>query len=1071
MSSVHEVVALIEELYSPRPTRDINEIQHSLQGIQKSNEGLLLSNALLADDSFSTNVKYFGALTLAVQANVFHDHLKSQDIGFKIFRQNISFLVKYVELAVSDPKSLSANAIVIKKLMSNLSSLFVTINNDDTSSETDFTSSWNNPINTLIHLLIAYNHMGPEQKQLCVSTDDHEQLNKLILDSLNAELPYTQLIEFINTSSVCNQLILLFTEIIVEDLTKFQTKKLSMSSIHSVVHVHLYITTMALINFNLTNNNNTDNVDNLFNCVTAWINYISVSRQVSPDGKMDLTEMFTNLINCMVNSNEQTDGYTTAEKIISIFENVFANDPLLMGYELRATLEAIFLGVSRNGSSADVTQNQWMLQYMNHLVTNEMYTELKELAVCICDFLQINILDVCNKLFTTIQSQESMNSGYTEEYIKVLLQMTNFPLMPVLQEGFSSKMVDFWLDLSESYANLALESLKPNAPEVSTHIFQQVINIYIPKISLANKNSFLEMDEDKSTINEFEDFRTAVADLTQSLWLVLGNENLTNILIAGVGSDAITSQDQLFQIETMAYLLEKLVKDINIPESLWILDVLEAAKYLSTNVQTLLRTGLDNVGPLSIDFVRSGTSLMSALSGFYKENPEQISPCIELLFQGLEKCASGSDHYNKIESMIVKTISTLCSVCRKELSPFLQHFLSFLENMLKPGTNFSEFTKRSLTRSIGYIIQGEFEKGPSVQGEGISKLISLFDNLVDQALGANDFPIQEKQNYVHGILECISELGSGLMYPGEIEDPTALQLLPQYQQFWSQDPLGLRNKTMNIIEKVLQNPYFQKSSVIIEVSCLILGKSLSLPDDEPFFLRYPMSEVMSFILNHLQTSDISTSLPFFIYLLENLFSCYKSVITVEDFSFVFEKVIVSNYNNTILHDPDLLQTSINYVNSILDTKPGVAVFSPYWTSFILPEFLKLLQHKEKFTIVAANKFWTKMINNKKYTQDELNTTRHQIVSLGQDLTTQVMSALHHTQRSDLNAYTELIRALVAKFPMEMKSWLSTTLPALVPSKPEANEKLINKLFITRGSRAAGNVLLTWWLECSGLPGY
>ncbi|KAL3241520.1 Kap122p RNJ42_02634 [Nakaseomyces bracarensis] len=1070
MSSVHEVVALIEELYSPRPTRDVNEIQHSLQGIQKSNEGLLLSNALLIDDTFSTNVKYFGALTLAVQANVFHDHLKSQDIGFKIFRQNVAFLVKYVELAVSDPKKLAANAIVIKKLMSNLSSLFVTINNDDTTSETDFTRSWNNPINTLIQLLVAYNQMGPDQRQLCVSIDDNESVNKIFLDALNTELPYTQLIEFISTSTVCNQMILLFTEIIVEDLTKFQTKKLSMSSIHSVVHVHLYITTMALINFNLTSNNTAGNVDSLFNCVTAWVNYISLSRQVSPDGKMDLSEMFSNLINRMLQSNEQSDGYSVAEKIISIFENVFANDPLLMSYELRSTIEAIFLGVSRNGPSADLSQNQWMLQYMNYLVTNEMFAELKELAVCICDFLQINILDVCNKLFTTIQSQESMNNGYTEEYIKVLLQMTNFPLLPVLQEGFSSKMVDFWLDLSEAYANLALESLKPNAPQTSTEIFQQVINIYIPKISLANKKTFLEMNEDRSTINEFEDFRTAVADLTQSVWLVLGNENLTNILIAGVGMNEITSQDQLFQIETMGYLLEKLVKDINIPESLWILDVLEAAKYLSTNVQTLLRTGLDNDGPLSIDFVRSSTTLMSALSGFYKENPEQISPCIELLFQGLQKCTIGSNHYNKIESMLVKTISTLCSVCRKELSPFLEHFITFLQDTMKPGANYSEFSKRSLTRSIGYIIQGEFEKGPNVQGEGLTKLITLFNELVDQALVANDFPIQEKQNYIHGILECISELGSGLMYPGEIEDPAALQLLPQYHQFWSEDPLGLRNTVMHMMEKTLQNPYFQKSSVLIEVSCLILGKSLSLPNDEPFFLRFPMAEVMKFILTHLQTSDISTSLPFFIYLLEQLFSSYKDSITVEDFNFVFEKMVVSNYHTTISHDPDLLQTSVNYVNSILDTKPGIAVFSTYWTTFILPEFLKLLSHKEKFTIVAVNKFWAKVINNKKYTQEELATTRQQMASLGQELTLQVMSGLYHTQRSDLNAYTELVRALVAKFPIEMKNWLTTVLPTIV-NKPEANEKLINKLFITRGSRAAGNVLLTWWLECSGLPGY
>ena len=116
------------------------------------------------------------------------------------------------------------------------------------------------------------------------------------------------------------------------------------------------------------------------------------------------------------------------------------------------------------------------------------------------------------------------------------------------------------------------------------------------------------------------------------------------------------------------------------------------------------------------------------------------------------------------------------------------------------------------------------------------------------------------------------------------------------------------------------------------------------------------------------------------------------------------------------------------------------------------------------------KFWTKLINNKKYNQEELTIVRQQISSIGQELVYQIMYGLFHTQRSDLNSYTDLLRALVAKFPIEAREWLVAVLPQIC-SNPAGHEKFINKLLITRGSRAAGNVILQWWLDCTTLPNY
>lgn len=462
MSSIHEVVALIEELYSPHPKHDVNQIQQSLQSIQKSEQGFHLANELLSDDKYSANVKYFGALTLTVQLNTRGEN--DYETLWNVFRSNLLYLTKFSTLYVSNPNMYGQSLIIIKKLMSNLSLIFTKINDPqlNNAGNENMIKQWNNPINTFIQLMSVQNQ--------------NINADQLLLDSINCSLTYEQLSQFVSLSQKHNELALTFTEVIVEDLTKFQTKRHSMSQIHEVVHEHLYISTMALINLNLT----AQAVFNptVFDCITAWINYISLTRSVSSSGRMDLSEIFQNLIDLMYQSTEGSDGYENAEKILTIFGNVFANDPLLMSYDLRQQIECIFLGVVRPDSGiTDISnKNSWMLQYMNYLVTNDFFSELKELAICIVDFLQINTLSVCNKLFTNIQAADNgqVQDEYIQEYIKVLLQMTNFPLTPVLQEFFSVRMVDFWLDLSDAYTNLASETLRPNSIELSTQIFSAV---------------------------------------------------------------------------------------------------------------------------------------------------------------------------------------------------------------------------------------------------------------------------------------------------------------------------------------------------------------------------------------------------------------------------------------------------------------------------------------------------------------------------------------------------------------------------------------------------------------------
>ncbi|CCK70080.1 Kap122p KNAG_0D03340 [Huiozyma naganishii CBS 8797] len=1087
MEGLEHIVSLIETLYSPTGSAradDLNAIQQQLQSIQKSSDGTSLANALLSSEAVSDNVKYFGALTLTVRINMLTSDSESDPMFlWGLLKWNLIHLANLTQRYLENNLSKSS-LVIIKKLMSNLSLIFIDINSKKPNEirEDAPVTHWNNPVNSLI-VMLAFS--GQRWNQ--INADDLS-VNGMLIEMLNKEIAYTDVMNFSSLTALHNEVLLMFTEIIVEDLTKFQSKKHTMLFIHTVVHQHLYVTSIALLTENLkslTTNKNITTVETIFNTTNAWINYASMTRAASP---MDMNSVFENLIGVMVQTNETNNTYELATKILSILGNVFDNDPAMIGFELRQELECIFLGISRVAGNVDNSKYQWMLQYMNFLVTNACFTELKELSVCVVDFLQINTLDLCNKLFTTVQKLDSPQH-LQQEYIKVLLQLTNFPLTPVLEESFSVKMVEFWLDLSDAFSNQPHDILLPEASNIAVEIFLQVVNIYLPKISLLNKQKIIASDEDEDDafLHEFDDFRSAVLDLTQSLWTILGNNHLTNSLISGIGmSDASqlqgTSADYFgfYGIESMCFLLDKLLIDMTLSESSWIFNILAKNEYFVKNILLLFQTGVGidasnkSSMTLKLDFVKSSSFLIGTLASYFVVAPQELSLCVETLFQGLQSCTiSTGPHRNlhgKLETIIVKTISQLCEMCRSQLATYLFHFMDIFKTLIQPDVTVSSFGRGKMARSIGYVIEGYAGHGPDEQAKYIDQFLDLLITNIDQCLNMPP-PVNVQQiDYVHSLLNCISEFGSALIHPEDSDDPQYLSKLSAFHQFWASDPLNCRAKILSVLERVLTHPGYNQNSGFIEVSCLLLGKTLTLPDDDPHFLRFSMNEITEFILSHLTISPYSTALPYFAYLLEKLVSHYKNLLTSQDFDILFQKVFLNYYDDYLCRDPDLLQAMVNFVISVLDTKPSILINSASFSNFVVPIFIKLLPSQERFTISAVTKFWTKLINNKKYTQEDSITTKRCIISVGQDVVSQTFYGLYHTQRSDLNSYTDMIRALVAKFPLETKQWLIAVLPQLC-DKPQTHEAFINKLFVTRGSRAAGNVILTWWLECQSLPSY
>ncbi|SCU87523.1 LAMI_0D06392g1_1 [Lachancea mirantina] len=967
-----------------------------------------------------------------------------------LFQGNIIHLAKLCLKYIQQPAVEARKLFIIKKLMSNLTLLYVSAR-DRHMAENEI-SLWKNPLDSFV---LALN------QQLVSFEMASEGWRHIIGDSV----PYSDLVGFVSSSVSANLLVLLFSEILVEDLTKMHAHKTGISHLHSVFHEHVYVSAMAVMNFNLQSLVESTSLDGsvegqeIFRCVGAWISYTSMAAN-GPQGRMDLSETFDLLVKLMCWQQADTE-FPYASVIIKIFGDVFANDPTMVNFDLRCHIEEIFLGASK-GRMTTNNGHAWMLRYMNHLVVNEFYEELKDLALCVVDFLQVGTLDLCNKLFT-IASDADMNA--LDQYIKVLLQMTNFSLVPVLQEFFSVRMVDFWLDLCDGYNNLVGEIIKPNGSELAASIFVQVVEIYLSKMGLLNKQKILHSDDDKTMIHEFDDFRNAILDLMESMWSVLGNDKLTDVLVASIGQLSPTSTADMFQVEAMCLALNKLMGDMTISECPWICDTLGSKDTFLHNVIFLVQMGCDQkttqdvvVQTLSTDFVKTGTQLLGTIADFFCQDSKQLGTCIDALFRCLEGCSNMNECDTKVELLLIKCITTLCDTCRHQLKPYLPNFIEVQRLMVEGKSQVSDFTKQKFTRSLGYIIQCNATDGPEVQGQYV---LQVFEAILQ---GINQAP--ENRDHVLPLLICLSELGTALITPEDFDDETYLAQLPKFREYWTTDPLQIRVKIKALLDFTFSR--YSRDSELIEVDCLIFGKALELPDEDPHFLRYDMHEIMHFLMTRSSGCEPSTGLPYIIYLLEKVVNHYKASLTPQDFDFMLSKFFLERHFAIVMADPDLTQLMVNFVNSILDSKPAIALNSSHFSSFLVPEFLKLLPAKERFTIGAVTKFWTKLVNNKKFSRQDEITTRECIMSLGPQLTFTTISALFHTQRSDLNYYADVLRVLVARYGLQFRQWITQALPQICDNGP-AHQLLIEKLFVTRGSRAAANAILEWWLSCHNLP--
>jgi hypothetical protein len=177
---------------------------------------------------------------------------------------------------------------------------------------------------------------------------------------------------------------------------------------------------------------------------------------------------------------------------------------------------------------------------------------------------------------------------------------------------------------------------------------------------------------------------------------------------------------------------------------------------------------------------------------------------------------------------------------------------------------------------------------------------------------------------------------------------------------------------------------------------------------------------------------------------------------------------------SVEYEPDTQVGNLELLTQVLGHYMDVLLAST--NVRLLIEFaVRMLGSSDRFVLRAASKFWVTLIVNESETMNDIRVDTIRFVG-----PTLVEVLVHKVSgdaaRSELEYYTDVIKKLVFKFPLQSKPWF---LASVVESPHAALQRrdltlrkhFVSKIFNLRGARETNNVVKNFWLSCRGIIDY
>lgn len=1050
---INTAIQLVKVLSDPSTSSDpqqLHQVQLTFQQLQKSPNGWNIANQLLLQHDL--NCKFFGALTYTVNLNLHINSLKSKESESESDHNNnsdntdgatldsitIKLLNHFLNLIFNDSTTSSNSMFVIRKIMSNFA--FIYLNNYN---------NWTNPILTTIGLI--------HNKELLYSNE------LLKISKINNDNEIKNILQNFNDVNLI-KILLILSQIIVEEIMKKEINNIDKFNLHKSVHENLYPLTETILNFICESNelsNSPDLIENWFECFNSWIQYASIV-------EFDTTIRydFKNLLNItiskfMVNFNENdhnSNSFIITTKAIETLIETLNTNPTFMNHDLKHVLDDQLFGY-------------WGQNYLLYLSENCDFENSSQFGRLIISFLEVDLV---------LLSSNFANQSFDSKF-EFLLNLTNYPGIPIEEESTSRDFVDFWSQLAETFVmdDDRISSILKNDANLlsrlktrSLEFFTKIAEIYWSKIHIPEIESDLD-----SYMDEFKIFRRDVSDLYEAIYPITKSsllKDLVNNLSVSISSNSPRDLEaSLFLISSLSDTLTENSVDeetLNYIKKVFDSNILD---YVTTTTNNTTNNGaIRKFNMLSYTTIR----FLSSVNFIYKL---QIGlPYLQSVLDFLFNSMIGSTSYQLIAS---KTIAKICDESRSNLISFLPNFKDIITAMIDDIT-VDTLIRQRIINSYASIIQGV--KDPVIQGENLLYVSELIEKRATEAISKlTDNNLENNERiieYLTSLLSCLNSIGKGMQLPDEVEECLTDEEEKTLSDFWHQDPLNIHPRLLNLINIFTSShPLLISNLGITEeaVNTLQCGLTESIPG--PFV--FSNDSILQFIITKFENQKTGkNSYPLLYGLLNSLItSNYRD----------FDEFIISNILNQIFFnklniindDPDLEQSSISIFSTILIKSPNLILSNPDNQLETILEFsLNLLTKNEKFVIKSSELFWTRLITLRKGSKNDtlIVSNLFNETQLGYILTYRTLSSLISTQRSNIDSFIEIIKSLISKYTLNSKNWLTDSISKINQERSSTNLKivensdiLIKKLILTRGNRNCNSILKDFWLQINNLIDY
>ena len=649
--------------------------------------------------------------------------------------------------------------------------------------------------------------------------------------------------------------------------------------------------------------------------------------------------------------------------------------------------------------------------------------------------------------------EQPSNQVGSEAIVNLHLDILAAEGYPGDDDQLSIQSIEFWNTYIE-YVNDTLYSKDEDQPDPAwlnqaKYVMDKVVELLWKKIWTPPNEVAKGWDDAES--DGFKEFRLDSTDLMLSIFVLRGKDMLHQLVTLALHS---LEARQWRAVEAALFCLNTLSDNV--------LEDAENEKIVGGIFRSNLFLEIADFSQgIPSQARRTAIDMLGSYGQYIERHAEFLPHTLRFLFASLEMAG--------LANAAAKSIASLCSTCRANLTGELPGFLSQYQRFLESKTS-DPYTKEKVIGAIAAIIQAMSPESAKAQ-----PLLALLRNVEEDSAAAKKYAAggDVEMTEVMGItaLECLASIGKGMQVPDDLpidiyeEDEKP----PEQQNYWDTEEGQAVQQQIVGCFSVLQ--VVGTYSAAIEAACHVLRSGFTETQPGPFVLP------TSVTVNFLQQCTIHTPQ------VDSVLSVACMLITQHS----------KKDSRRIDEEAKAIYTSVaGFIQSLGQSSndPGTACgcieiltrLMPYYTHILfggidastLDFTLSAIEGHENFPKRAACDFWTKLIKPQTApTSDDVHQRINQVMALyGPKFTASLVRQFGgQAQRSDLDYLCEPLKALLLN-QGSTQAWLQQglqdgTFPSSKVGVDERMRFLRQIMSLRSDGKKIKELIRAFWAACRG----